>query len=282
MLKAALPVAARGQPAARRRARSGGDLPDLTLTPARTSRSTAAHVAAYAEVCGFPRQGHAAADLPAHAGVPAAHGDHDRPGRSRSRRSARCTSANTITQHRPIARRRDGSTCRARAGEPAPAPEGQGLRPGHHGAPRRRAGVGGDLDVPAPRRRRRRRAAPGATPLDGRRRTGVDLAAARRPRPPVRRGVRRPQPDPPLPADRQGVRLPAPDRARHVEPRPAASPRSRTGCPTRSPSTWRSRSRSSCPARWPSAHASTTDGVAFSLTSPKDGAPHLVGRAAPA
>ena len=46
--------------------------------------------------------------------------------------------------------------------------------------------------------------------------SGTDLAARRRPRPAVRRGVGRPQPDPPLPADRQGARLPAADRARHV------------------------------------------------------------------
>ena len=62
---------------------------------------------------------------------------------------------------------------------------------------------------------------------------GVDVAAARRPRPPVRRGVRRPQPDPPLPADGEGARLPAADRARHVDqgalPRGAGEPAARRG-----------------------------------------------------
>ncbi len=46
------------------------------------------------------------------------------------------------------------------------------------------------------------------------------LAAARRPRPAVRRGVRRPQPDPPLPVDGEGARLQAADRARHVDQGP--------------------------------------------------------------
>ena len=43
------------------------------------------------------------------------------------------------------------------------------------------------------------------------------LAPARRPRPPLRRRLRRPQPDPPARPDREGVRLPARDRARHVD-----------------------------------------------------------------
>ena len=46
----------------------------------------------------------------------------------------------------------------------------------------------------------------------------VHWKLAGRPRPPLRVGVGRPQPDPPLPADRQGVRLPHQHRARHVDP----------------------------------------------------------------
>ena len=46
------------------------------------------------------------------------------------------------------------------------------------------------------------------------------VEASRQPGPRVRRGLRRPQPDPPLPAHREGVRLPAPDRPRHVEQGP--------------------------------------------------------------
>ena len=266
------------QPACPGVRKTGDALPDLTLTRHDVPVDRGAR-GGVRRGLRLPAQGDAAADLPAHAGVPAAHGDHDRRGRSRSRRSAPCTWRTRSPSTAPIAA---GETARRSPSAPdhlRPHAKGQRLRPGHHRARRRRAGVGGDLDVPAPRRRRRRRAGRGldrSTSAAGRRHR---VAAARRPRPPLRRGVRRPQPDPPLPADRQGVRLPAPDRARHVDARPAASPRSRTGCPTRSPSRWRSRSRCCCPARWRSGRAVDDDGYAFSLTRPKDGAPHLVGRA---
>ena len=106
------------------------------------------------------------------------------------------------------------------------------------------------------------------------------MAAGRRPRPPLRRGLRRPQPDPPAPADGQGVRLPAADRARDVEPGPLPG-RRREPAARRGPGR-RARSRSRCcsPGRCRSAPLPTADGQAFALTNPKDGSPHLVGRAA--
>ncbi len=72
------------------------------------------------------------------------------------------------------------------------------------------------------------------------------LAAAGRPRPAVRRGVRRPQPDPHLHPGRQGVRLPAHDRPRHVH-RGARAGRDRRAA-TRSPGPRSSSRRSRCPA----------------------------------
>ena len=99
-----------------------------------------------------------------------------------------------------------------------------------------------------------------------------------RPRPHLRRGLGRPQPDPPLRADRQGVRLPAPDRARHVDDGPLrrgpGEPDPRRG----DASTSRSSGRCCCRARSGSGRRRSSDGFAFNLTSPKDGSPHLVGR----
>ena len=83
------------------------------------------------------------------------------------------------------------------------------------------------------------------------------LEAPRRPRPPLRRRVGRPQPHPPLPDHREGVRVPAQHRPRHVDQGAQRSLRCRTSCPTRSPSTSSSRSRSCCRARSSSAVAPT-------------------------
>ncbi len=105
------------------------------------------------------------------------------------------------------------------------------------------------------------------------------VAAAGRPRASVRRGVRRPQPDPPLPAHREGARLPPPDRARHVEQGAVHRGDREPAARTPSGSRWPSRSRSCCPGTVSFGTAATGDGHTFSLTSPKDGSPHLLGRA---
>ena len=163
----------------------------------------------------------------------------------------------------------------ARARQPAPARQGSGLRPASPTVhSRRRAGVGGDLDVPAPRHGRRRRA-------DRARRTRTPRRTAPSGGCPATSAAGTPavsgdhNPIHLYAADRQGVRLPAPDRARHVVAWPAASARSRTGCPTRSASTSPSRSRSCCPGSVAFGSRPTDDGYAFSLTQPE------VRRAAP-
>ena len=51
----------------------GGEVPELELTLAGV-RAEAGRAAAYARVCGFTLTRHAAGDVPARAGVPAAHG----------------------------------------------------------------------------------------------------------------------------------------------------------------------------------------------------------------
>ena len=234
LLKAALPALPGVNLLPGIRKKPARELPGPRAHAATASRSTRDHVAAYAAVCGFPRQGHRAADLPAPAGVPAAHGDHDRRRRSRSRRSARCTWRTRSPQHRPIARRRAARRRRARRRTCAPHAKGRVFDLVTDGAPsaarrcgrrprRTCAAAGGDERRDAGRDRST------TAPADRRRRGGC-----RRPRPPVRRGVRRPQPDPPLPADRQGARASRARSRTACGARPAASRRSRTGCPTRS------------------------------------------------
>ena len=132
------------------------------------------------------------------------------------------------------------------------------------------------LDLPAPRARATSDATPGHWPSSTPPPAASSWRLPGRPGPQVRRGVGRPQPDPPLPADRQGVRLPAPDRARHVDARPAASRRSRTGCPTRSRVEVAFKKPVFLPGHGRVRLARrTTTGWTFALTSPKDGAPHL-------
>ncbi len=171
---------------------------------------------------------------------------------------------------RASARRLDGDRPRRR---PAAAPQGPGLRPGHHGA------------TPAARscgRRPRRTCGVGA-----RRPTSATPGAARRPAtivPPARGIVWR------LPGDlgRRYAAVSGDHNPIHLYPLTAKAlgfPRqiahgmwSKARCVAarREPAARRghrrrrrSRSRSSCPARSPSASARTTDGLAFSLTVPK-------------
>ena len=201
-----LPGVGRTRPATR----AGAD-----VSPRRTSPSTPRHVAAYAEVCGFPRKDtvplpypHLLA-FPLHMAImtdpsfpfPAigigAPGelDHRAPAdRASARRFDVTCPRDEPARRTPRAR---SSTSSTEVHEPATSWCGRTstyLRRGR--GDEARGGRPGVRRGPAGRRR---------------------LEAARRPRPPVRRGVGRPQPDPPLPAHRQGVRLPAPDRARHVE-----------------------------------------------------------------
>ena len=93
-------------------------------------------------------------------------------------------------------------------------------------------------------------------------------------------GLGRPQPDPPLPADRQGARLPAPDRARHVERWPAAS----RALENRLPDAVRVDVAFKKPILLPGTVAfgsrpveQERRGYAFSLSNPRNGAPHLAG-----
>ena len=254
MLKAALPGAAGGEPDPRRRqegrrpagpdaARDGrGDRPRATSR--RTPRSAAS------------RRARPAVHLPAHARVPAAHGDHDRrlvpvPG-DRHR-------APGELDHPAPADRADRAARRlGDRPQPAPPPQGQGLRPGHHrdqpvarrcgSRPRSTCASAVATRTLEARARPLRRGA-------GRHRWSGGCPATSAA---IRRRLRRPQPDPPLPADRQGVRVPAADRPRHVDQGPlrrrARQPAARRGDRAR----WSSRSRCSCPAPWPSGHASTT------------------------
>ena len=89
----------------------------------------------------------------------------------------------------------------------------------HDAAPRRRRGD------PA---RKRPTATATADELPVQRR----VAARRRPRPPLRRGLRRPQPDPHARADREAARLPSGRSRTGCGPRPAAWRRSRAASPT--------------------------------------------------
>ena len=115
----------------------------------------------------------------------------------------------------------------------------------HRGVHRRRAVWEETQHDAAPRwRRGRRTRRPSAPRTRLPERRGV--APGRRPRPPLRGRLRRPQPDPPLGADRQGVRVPARDRPRDVD---EGALRRRAGADrARSPSTSSSAGRSCCPA----------------------------------
>ena len=159
MLKAALPVLP-GVNLIPGVAKKGNALPELTL-----HRKDVAvdgdHVAAYAEVCGFePSQDlpftypHMLA-FPLHMGI-MTDGSFPFPA------IGTVHVGNSITRHRPISpsERLDVSADR---GQPAPAPQGPGLRPGHDGERRgiRRDRLGVDLEVPPHRQGRQGRSGRG-------------------------------------------------------------------------------------------------------------------------
>ena len=257
-----------------------GDLDRLSFAspPVTITRE---HVAAYARVCGFPAKDtvpltyphilgfpmhlQAMADpafpFPAIGGGPRDQHDHRPPRRSRigetvevdrraRRTSSRTRRAAPSTSSREVSR--DGETVW----------EGRStyLRRGPRFGRRRAAGPG------------LRRGAP----------VGRHLATARRPGPPVRRGVRRPQPDPPLPPHGQGARLQAPDRPRHV-----VGARCVAALENRLPDAVTVEVAFKKPIFLPGTVAfgsrrldgpATDGGFEFSLTAPKSGAPHLQGR----
>ena len=161
--------------------------------------------------------------LPARARLPAAHGGDGR--RQLPVRRGRPRPPREPDRPAPADRRRArSSTLRVRADHARAAPEGPHVhasspRPGSATSWSGRATStmlrrgGGE-----PRRRRPRRAH-----AVGRRDSAEDargqrrVAARRRPRPPLRRRLRRPQPDPHARADREAARLPARDRPRDVD-----------------------------------------------------------------
>ena len=164
----------------------------------------------------------AAAHVPARARVRAAHGRCWRARRSAPSASSTSPTGSSSTARSCSARR---WRCASRVSELRAAPARARVRLRHRGARRRRARVGGRRDEPQARRRATSRVrdepAFEAPPVDG------PVAAARRPRPPLRRRLGRPQPDPPARLGGEGVRLPARDRPRDVDegalPRRAAA-----------------------------------------------------------
>ena len=130
--------------------------------------------------------------------------------------------ANEIVTHRPIRAGRAAGHQGVGDGSGAPSARAPVLA-AHRGARRRRARVGGDLDQPAPRRRA---AVRGASRRPGPARREPSLPAAAtwklpgRPRPPLRRGLGRHEPDPRPPAQRAPVRLSLRHRPRHVDQGP--------------------------------------------------------------
>ncbi len=105
----------------------------------------------------------------------------------------------------------------------------------HRGPGRRGGRVGGELDQPQARRAapRTRPSADGPPSSEGSA-GDRDLAAARGPRPPLRLGVGRPEPDPRPPADRAAVRLSVRHRPRDVDQGPLPGRARPASCRTRS------------------------------------------------
>ena len=187
---------------ARRSARAG----DACEPRRAASRSTATHLAAYDRVCGFRLARRAAADLPARARVPARDEADDRRAsfpfaRARARAHRQPDRAAAAAPRRRAARP-------ARAGgEPARARRAAAVRPRRRGARRRRASSGAAAARTCAasggggRRRHGGRASDAEPP-----RAERGLERARRHRPPLRRRLGRPQPDPPARAARAAVR----------------------------------------------------------------------------
>ena len=211
--RALLPAACRSRAGPQRPATRLPDV-ELTRTGVAVDRE---HLAAYDRVCGFRLGDALPADLPARARLPAGDGLMTAPDFPFGC-SGWCTSAT-------------GSTSTGRSRRRAARPRGARGEPAPHDRGRQfdvvaEASVDGEVvwrgvSTYLHRERRRgrggaaRRATAPAPPAADR-----AVAGARRRRPPLRRGLRRPQPDPPARAGREAVRLPAPDRARHVDEGP--------------------------------------------------------------
>ena len=118
---------------------------------------------------------------------------------------------NRIVQHRPIGIGEE-LTIRVRPTQAAAPPQGPHLHARHRGPGRRRDRLGEHQHDAAPRQGRRRDAERASKAFRRRstsRRSGQRrVEARRRPRPPLRRRLRRPQPDPHALADREAARLP--------------------------------------------------------------------------
>ena len=112
-------------------------------------------------------------------------------------------------------RRRRAADLDVRAADLRPHPAGRQLDLCRRGA-RRRRGVWRALTYLRRARGTERSAGAAKPTCRSPTRPGGRWRVPDRHRPPLRRGLRRPQPDPPVRADRQGVRVPAGDRARHV------------------------------------------------------------------
>ena len=226
----------------------------------------------------LPAQGHPAAALPAHAGVPAAHGAADRlvvpvPGDGHWC-TWRTPSPSTAPSPRPGAVRRE-RRARPTCGRTPRAGSSTWLT---EVTRRRRAGVGRGLDLPAPRQGRRGAPARACSsqPVDGPGSTGGCR--------PTSAGATAP-----CPGDRNPIHLyPSTAKAFGFPRQIAHGMWTKARCvaaienrlPERSGSRWRSRSRSSCPGTVEfRVEPRATTSCASRLVSPKDGAPHLLGRA---
>ena len=273
MLKAALPVLP-GVNLLPGIGKRGGALPDLALTR-HDLGVDAAHVAAYAARVRLPAQGHPPGDLPAPARLPPAPRDHDRRLVPLPRRRHRAPGERAHpAPPDPGGREAPGDRPGGRA---PPARQGSGLRPPHLGALPGRAGLGGDLDVPAPRAAASRRRPPASTcptpraaPSSGGCRA-IWAGGTPRSRATATRSTSTASPP-------RRSASPARSRTACGAWRGCSRPW-RTGCPTRCGSRSPSGSRSCCRARWRSGWRRPSDGLDLALTSPKDGSPHLVGRA---
>ena len=169
--------------------------------------------------------------------------------------------------------RASASTCSVRATALQEHPRGSSFALAHRGARRGRTRVWEESSTML-----REAVERGAEPRAGRavrarqrRRTGDRAAQWRlraRPRPPLRRRVRRPQPDPHARAEREGVRVSARRSPTACGAWPAAWPRSRVACPTHSPSRCASARRSCCPRPWLHARRHRRRRIRFSVSDP--------------
>ena len=168
--------------------------------------------------------------LPARARLPPAHGGDG--GRRLPVRRGRPRHLENEDRAETADRRRRGDLPYGAADSASTAPERADLRPRDRGARRRGAGLGERQHDAAPRQGRRRRQGQREEVLrrphtglgrraPGRRAGAIGrVEARRRPGAPLRRRLRRSQPDPHALADREAPRLPRGDRARDVDQGP--------------------------------------------------------------